>query len=325
MVAPGPAAAGRDRTAVVVLILGIAAVSTAATLIRLADAPALTVAAWRMLFATALLAPFALRTLPRDLPALEPADMRRMALAGVCLALHFALWIASLDYTSVASSVVLVTTSPLWVGLAAPLVLGEPVPRPVGTGIVVAFVGAVMIGGGDLAITPRALLGDLLAMGGAVAAAAYFLIGRGVRPRVGLLTYVTLVYGTAAATLAIVALASGAPMSGLPAATWIALALLGAVPQVLGHSSFNWALGRLSATFVAGTVLGEAVGSTLLAWLVLGETAPASALAGGTVVLAGLLLAVRGESALRAAARRTRAGRHPAGPPERSGRRTPPS
>lgn len=276
--------------------MGIVAVSTAATLIRVADAPALAIAAYRMVFASLVAVPGAL-LVTRGRPGVERRDDRlRLALSGALLAAHFALWIASLERTTVASSVVLVTTSPLWVGLAAPFVLGERVSRHLYAGIGLAFVGAAVIGGGDLVLGEDALVGDLMALGGAIAAAAYFLIGRNVRPRVSLLVYVAWVYGIAALVLVCASLVTATPMTGFDPRTWMAMALLGLVPQILGHSSFNWALRRLSATFVAGAVLGEAVGSTLLAWAILGEAPPATAIVGGAMVLAGLVVAARAET-----------------------------
>jgi drug/metabolite transporter (DMT)-like permease len=193
-----------------------------------------------------------------------------------------------LIYQRFGDSVLLVTTSPLWVALAAPLVLGEPVPRRLAVGVATAFVGAAVIGGGDLSLGAGHLVGDLLALGGALAAAAYFLIGRQARARVRLVSYVTLVYGVAAAVLTVAALLARTQMTGFAPETWMALVLLGVVPQVIGHSTFNWALGRLRATYVAGTVLGEAVGSTALAWIVLDERPPDGALLGGALVLLGM-------------------------------------
>jgi drug/metabolite transporter (DMT)-like permease len=291
--------AAADPAALVVLTGGVLAVSTAATLIRLAQAAPLAIAAYRMTFATVLLAPLAARTVRQDLRRLSLLDRWRIAAAGAFLAAHFALWITSLNLTSVASSVILVSTNPLWVALAAPVVLRQRLGWRLAAGIALAFLGSLVIGSGDLAIGRQILLGDGLAVGGALAAAGYFLIGGHVRPRVSLITYVTLVYGTAAALLAALSVSTGTAMTGYPGRTWVLLLLLAAVPQVLGHSSFNWALRRLSATFVAGAVLGEAVGSMLLAWWVLGEAPPPLAALGGVFVLGGLAVAAGAGEATR--------------------------
>lgn len=293
---PVPGYQSLDSRAVLVLVVGVASVSTAAIFIRLADAPPLVIAAYRLLFASALVVPAAWLWSRRELRAMSRGDVRRTVVSGLFLALHFALWITSLEHTSVASSVVLVTTTPLWVSLAAPFVLGEKVPRAMYGGIAAALLGVLVIARGDVAIGREALLGDVLALGGALAAAAYFLVGRGVRHRVPLLPYVSIAYGTAAVVLACAAVLSGAAMTGYSSETWSYLIAMAIVPQILGHSSFNWALARLSAPFVAATVLGESVGSTVLAWLVLNEAPPATTVVGGALILVGLFVAARTES-----------------------------
>jgi drug/metabolite transporter (DMT)-like permease len=282
---------------VVVLVVGVLCVSSAAVLIRLAAAPPLVIAAYRLLFASAVVIPLALVLARDELVGLDRADLRRIVASGLLLALHFALWITSLEYTSVASSVVLVTTSPLWVALAAPYVLHEPVPRKMYAGVGLAFVGVAVIARGDIAFGRDAVVGDLLALGGALAVAAYFIIGRGVRGHVSLLAYVAVAYGTAAAALVVAALASGAQMIGYARETWAYMLALALGPQILGHSSFNWALRRLSAPFVAATVLAESVGSVVLAWLVLSEKPPHTTLLGGALILAGLFISASAEAA----------------------------
>jgi drug/metabolite transporter (DMT)-like permease len=299
--AAGVRAAGRpqgslDGRAVLVLIIGVASVSTAAVLIRLIDAPPLVIAAYRLVIASAIVVPSAVLLTHRDLESMTRHDVLRAMAAGLFLALHFALWITSLAHTSVASSVVLVTTTPLWVSLAAPFALHERVQRSMYAGVAVAFVGVFVIARGDVTVGGHALFGDLLALGGALAAAAYFLIGRGVRHRVPLLPYVAVSYGTAAIALLAAAVLTRAPMSISDSTTWTYLVLLAVVPQIVGHSSFNWALARLSAPFVAATVLGESVGSTLLAWMVLGEVPPTTTVMGGALILAGLFVAARAEA-----------------------------
>jgi drug/metabolite transporter (DMT)-like permease len=280
---------------VAVLVVGIGAVSTAATLIRLTPAPPLVVATYRLLIAAAVLAVPALLRARAEITTLTSRDVSLVALAGAALATHFALWISSLQNTSVASSVVLVTTNPLWVALAAPFVLGERIRTSLALGIGIAFLGGVAIAWGDAARGGDAALGDVQALGGAWAAAAYFLIGRGLRDRFTLLAYVSLVYTVAGAVLLVATIAAGLPLGGYPSTTWLNLFLLALVPQLVGHSSFNWALAHLPATFVAGAVLGEAVGSALLAWAALGEVPPPATVAGGALVIAGLAVAAQGE------------------------------
>jgi drug/metabolite transporter (DMT)-like permease len=279
-----------------VLTIGVACASTGAIFIRLADAPPLVTAAWRLTFASAVVIPVALATSSAELAALSRRDIRVAIVSGAALAAHFATWVASLDHTSVASSVVIVSTTPLWVGLAAPAVLGERASRKLLAGILVAFIGGVAIGWGDFTRGGAAAFGDLLALCGAWAAAAYFMIGRRLRASMSLIPYIALVYGTAAVILVAAALAAGDPLFGYEPSTWSAFVAMALLPQIVGHSSFNWALQHLSSTFVSGTALGEPLGSTVLAWLVLDEAPPPATVFGGSLILIGLFIAARAET-----------------------------
>jgi drug/metabolite transporter (DMT)-like permease len=289
--------------ALVVLCFGVLCVSSAAIFIKLAEPEAapLAIAAWRMVLASVCLAPLAAARRRRGPRLVELGVGRRhwrlLLAAGLALALHFALWITSLSLTSVASSVVLVTTSPLWVALAEPLLLKRPFRPALTFGVLLAFAGAATIAVGDHHSGQEALVGDLLALAGAVAAAGYFLIGRELRGHLDLVSYVAIVYTLAAATLVLACLLRGVPLGPYTPYTWLMLLLLALVPQVLGHSSFNWALGHLSATFVSATVLGEALGSTLLAWWILDQRPPSTTLLGGAMILTGLFAAGRAEAA----------------------------
>lgn len=280
------------------LALGVLSVSWAAILVRLADAPPLAVAAWRLLLAAGAALAFALLRRRAELRALDRRGLALLAGAGLALALHFATWISSLRLTSVASSVALVTTQPLWVALLSRALLRERIAPRVAAGIALAVAGGAVMAGGDVALGPRALLGDLLALAGAVAAALYFVAGRRVRARLSLGAYVGVVYPAAAAGLLALAVVAGAPLAGYGARTWLALALLALVPQLLGHSLLNWSLRWLSGTFVAVTILAEPVMSILLAIPVLGERPTATQVAGGLVLLGGVALAASGEPPL---------------------------
>ncbi len=280
-----------------VLTVGVLAVSTAAIMIREADAPALSTAALRLVFASAP----ALALLPlrgrRELPALGRGGIGWALLSGLCLALHFVVWIGSLELTSVASSVVFVTTSPLFVaGLSA--ARGEPPARGMWLAIAICLVGGLLIGGADLARGGAALWGDLLALAGAFFVAGYFEIGRGLRASISLTTYTGLVYPAAALFTLVIAVTARQPLSGFNQKTYLLLVLLALVPQLIGHSSLNWALRYLSAPFVAIAVLGEPVVSTLLAVFLLSETPGPLAIVGSLVLLAGVWLALRAERAV---------------------------
>ncbi len=273
--------------------LGVTTVSTAAILIRLAqvEAHSLVIAAWRLTLATIILTPIALSTRRSELRALTHRERGSMLVSGLLLALHFATWITSLAYTSVAVSVVLVATNPIFVGLASHLLLRERLSRGMAVALLVVTAGSVTIGLGDLGEGTNRLWGDVLALVGAMAGAGYFLIGRRLRARLSLLAYVFPVYGTAALTLMTIMLVSGLPAIPQHPQTWLWLLLMALGPQILGHSSLNWALRYLSATYVTIATMGEPIGSTLLAWWLLGERPSFWVVVGGALVLAGIAAA----------------------------------
>lgn len=300
-----------DRRALLVLAAGVAVVSTASILIREAHhggAGSAAIAALRLLFATALLTPWALARSGAELAATDRRTLALAALSGVVLALHFATWIASLEYTSVAASAALVTTNPIWVGLAAWLWLGEPPGRRGSLGIALGLAGSLAIfaaeGAAGASAAARPLLGNGLALAGAWAASAYLLIGRRVRSRLSLTAYIWVAYGTAALTLTAFALASGDPLTGLPWGTYGVILAMAVGPQLVGHTTFNWAVRRLPAPTVALAILGEPVGAALLAWLLYGETVGPLALAGFALLLAGIHVSARGAAGARPGAAR---------------------
>jgi drug/metabolite transporter (DMT)-like permease len=295
-----------------VLGFGILAVSSASIFVRYAQetAPSLVIAAWRLSLAALILTPLTLR---RDRPVLRALRREELTLAlfsGLFLALHFATWISSLEFTTVASSAVLVTTTPLWVALVSPLFLKEPITRPILTGMLLALVGGMIIGlsdtctwqGGSLVcpglnemVHGRAFLGDILALAGAIFAAAYVIIGRKLRGNMTLLSYIFLVYGAAAIVLVGMMLLARKPAFGYPPITYLWFLLLAIFPQLLGHSSFNWALKYVSAAFVAVTLLGEPIGATILAYFLLDEAPTAIKVFGAILILTGILIASRVE------------------------------
>lgn len=303
---PAPAATGRG-TACAVLAAGVLVAATSSILIRWAQQagmPSLLIAAGRMGFAVLLLTPLVLARVGRELRALPGRDWGIAAVAGLFLAAHFGTWISSLQYTSVASSAALVTTNPIWVGLASVLLLKERLPRAALLGIGLSLAGslAILLGDADAggAPSPAPMLGNLLALAGAVTVSGYFLTGRVLKARVSLLAYVWIAYGTAAlALLAAAALAGDLPSVASLAAwsplAWLCVLGLALGPQLLGHNAFNWSLRRLSATFVAVSILGEPIGSALFAWLLFGEGISAAQAAGFALLLAGIVVASRGE------------------------------
>ena len=289
-----PPSPGRLAPAVV-LALGVIGISTGSIFARFADAPPIVISFYRTGIATAVMAPLVLLRCREELFSLRGKDLLRVLLSGAFLAMHFSTWITSLFYTSIASSVVIVQTIPVWTAILSPFVSGDRVNRTTWAGILLSFVGVLVIGAGDFALGGKALFGDLLALLGAWFATFYFLTGRVVRARVSLPVYTFICYGAAGLILLAVIGVSGLPLRGFSGGTWGAFIGMAMVSQILGHNSYNWALKYLSASLVAVSLLGEPIGATLLAWILFGETLTPAKIAGGAFILAGIVLAARGE------------------------------
>ncbi|MDL1909550.1 DMT family transporter [Chloroflexi bacterium CFX6] len=292
------------------LLIAILAVSTASIFIRFAQtdgAPSLVIAALRLTFATLLLAPFALTRHRAELKSLTRKQVTLGIASGMFLAVHFATWISSLEYTSVASSVVFVSTGPLWVALLSPMLLNEKSTRAAIVGLGLAILGGAIIGLSDACaiqdgiqcpelgqvMQGGAIWGNFLALAGAWAVTGYLIIGRKLRAGMSLVPYIFLVYGMAAAALIVIMLAAEKSPFGFEAKTYGWIFLLAAIPQLIGHSTYNWALRYLPAAFVAVTTLGEPIGSAILAFFILRETPSAAVILGGILILLGIFLASR--------------------------------
>ena len=279
----------------VVLIIGVIGVSTGSIFARLADAPALVTAAYRMGLATIILIPLAFWKTGGELRSLSLRDIKLAMLSGLFLALHFATWISSLDYTAIANSVVLVNTIPLWVGLFTPLISKDRIGTATITSIILSVIGAAVIGFGDFRSGSQALWGDLLAVIGAICAAVYLLIGRNLRRKLSLLSYVTICYGSAAAILWLVVLLLNLPVTGYSHQTVAAFWAMAVISQILGHSSYNWSLKWFTTSLVAVSLLGEPIGSTLLAYIIFNEGLTWMKLIGGLFILSAIYIAASGE------------------------------
>jgi len=279
----------------VVLIIGIIGVSTGSIFARLADAPALVIAAYRMGLAALILIPFAAWKAGEELRSLSIHDVKLTILSGFFLALHFATWISSLDYTAIANSVVLVNTIPLWVGLFTPLISKERIQGATITSIIVSVIGAAIIGFGDFATGGKALWGDVLAVFGAVCAAVYLLLGRNLRRKLSLLSYVAICYGSAAVILWLVVLSLNLSITGYSTQTVAAFWAMALISQLIGHSSYNWSLKWFSTSLVAVSLLGEPIGSTLLAYIIFDEGLTWMKFIGGLFILSAIYMAASGE------------------------------
>ena len=279
------------------LLIGIMAVSSGSIFARFAqdDAPSLTVAAFRLSLATLFLLPMAWLRYRQELRGLPAANWGWLLASGLFLAVHFGTWITSLEYTSVASSVALVSTSPLWVALFSWIIWREPLKPSLMLGLALTLCGSIVISFAEAhsAISSRPFLGNALALAGALAVSGYWLIGRRMRRGLSLVPYVTVVYGTAALALLAAALLFCQPLIGFHASTYGWLLLLALVPQLLGHSSFNWALGHLPASYVAVATLGEPVGAAILAFFFLDETPSWLKIFAAALILIGIYLALR--------------------------------
>ncbi|MDR0440161.1 MAG: DMT family transporter [Candidatus Accumulibacter sp.] len=285
----------------VVLGVGLLAISFGAILARFAQEygmPSLVVAALRLGLAALIVTPVACWRSRRALKALNQRQWLLAAGAGGFLALHFATWIRSLEYTSVASSTALVTTNPVWIALVS-LVLGERPSRATVAGIAVSLSGSFLSFWSDSldgAAGSDAFLGNALALAGSWCFSGYLLIGRRLRASVPLLAHVWLAYGAAALFLLLACLMSGVPLTGYGTTAYLVALALALAPQLLGHTAYNWSLRHVSATFVAVVTLGEPVGGAFLAWLFFAESfAPVQAI-GFVMLLGGIYLAATGEA-----------------------------
>jgi len=276
-----------------VIIIGVVSVSFAAIFIRLAEAPPLIIASYRLLIASLVLWPITLKYSGSELRQLSFQNIRLVIISGLFLALHFSLWISSLSYTSVATSVILVTSSPLFVAIASYAFFKERISWKIILGILVCFIGTAFISYGNWSISIDSFLGGILALLGALAVSGHLLIGRKLRKTMSLLVYGSLTSSSAGLLLLIASLIWGYPLFGYTGNTYLMMVLLAFVPQLLGHLSLNWSLRFVSATLVTIAVLGEPVGANLLAILILDEVPKGFEILGSAIILIGIYIAFR--------------------------------
>jgi drug/metabolite transporter (DMT)-like permease len=292
----------------VVLGVAVLVVSTAALLVRVAQAEqvsSISIAFWRLAIASFILVLY-VACKPKHRVELVKVERRKfglMVLSGLFLAIHFATWIGSLAFTSVASSTALVSTNPVWLALFSWLVLKDRPDRWLWVGVAASLLGSVLIFLADSAtmLLPAAntTLGNGLALVGSITVCGYLLIGRSLAHSVPILLYVTIVFSSAAVTLFVIAVSSGPPLLGYSATAWLCLLALAFGPQLIGHSGISWSLRHLAPTMVAVVILGEPVCSALLAWWWLGEQFGWLQVAGFICILSGIVIATRSSSTVR--------------------------
>ena len=289
---PRPSA---DVATIAAVTVAIVAVSVSGPIIAYAAAPALAIAFWRNAMAVGVLAPAALIRRRTELAELAGPKGRRTGLfcvlAGVALSAHFAAWVPSTKLTSVAMAIALVATQPVWQGLIA-VAQGRRLPGLTWLGIGIAVIGVVVATGADVSASSTALLGDVLALLGGVAAACYSALGERARATTSTTSYTAICYTVCALVLLAVCLIGRVPLSGYPATAWLALVAITVGPQLLGHSLLSFALRRIKATTLAVLGLLEVPGATLLGWLWLGQVPRAWAWPGLCLLVLGVAVVV---------------------------------
>ena len=275
------------------LIIAIIAVSFSAIFIRWVDQAApLAIAAYRLGFTTLIILPFALHQ-KEELFNIERRDFFIMVAIGVVLAAHFAFWITSIEETSVASSVILVTSHPLFVGLVAHYYFKEKLSLTNAIGIITAFSGIIILSAGDWGLGGTNFRGDMFALVGAFAAGTYILGGRQIRKGYSLFTYCLVVYGVCTIVLFVTCLFLAVPLTAFPSNDWILFILMALIPGILGHTVYNWTLGHVNASVVSVSLLGEPIGASVLAVILLSEVPTEYTVIGGAIVLIGIYLTYR--------------------------------
>jgi len=282
---------------VLTLSTGVCAISSAAIFIRMAEAPGITTAVFRTTISALLMAIIAQVQLGSGWWKLSRKELKVCSIAGVFLGLHFWAWMTSLEHTSVASSVLFVAMNPIFVGILSPFVTGDKLDRRLWLGIALAVVGSLIVGYDDLQNSSSAsVLGNALALLGALCGSGYLLAGRIARRTVRLQTYAAATNASASALLIPIAIAVQAPFLDLPTQTYLLFVVIAVIPQLIGHNSLVWSLKHLSPTMVSLVILAEPIGSGVLAYAVMDETPTQTKILGALVLMGGIFVAsLRGD------------------------------
>ena len=278
------------------LLVGVIAVSTSAIFVKLVTAPAGVTAFYRLFFSVLLMLPLFLLNYRQEMRLITRGDWCITIAAGVLLAFHFIFWFESLNFTSVASSTVLVTMQPLFAFVGAYVLFKEAISKAAVMSAFIAILGSVIISWGDFQISGMALLGDILAIIACVFITFYLLFGQEVRKRVSLITYTFLVYVVSSITLFVYTLIANEKLSNYPVSDWVYFVLLAIIPTLLGHSLFNWSIKWISTTTISVAILFEPIGATFLAYFILGEKISLPQIVGGIIIIIGIVLFLNIES-----------------------------
>lgn len=271
------------------ILIGVISVAMSAIFVKMTTADAGVTAFYRMLFSILLMSPVFLYSYLPEIKKLNRRDWVFSAIAGIFLAFHFILWFESLNFTSVASSTVLVTLQPLFAFAGTYFFFKERLSAKTLISGAVAITGSIVIAYGDFQVRGSALFGDILALIACALITAYLLFGQDVRKRLSLVTYTFIVYGFSTVTLFFYIIVKGASFGPYPKEEWMWFLLLALIPNLLGHTLFNWAVKWVSTNVISIAILFEPVGAAILAYFILGELVSASQIIGGSIVIAGLL------------------------------------
>ncbi|GAA0325905.1 DMT family transporter [Bacillus carboniphilus] len=271
-----------------VIFIGVISVATSAIFVKLAEAPSGVTAFYRLLFSVLIMLPVFLLKYVKEIKLITKTDWLFSALAGIFLSFHFILWFESLNYTSVASSTVLVTLQPLFAFIGGAIFFKERITMAMIVSGTIAILGSVLISWGDFRISGMALWGDFLALIACALITFYLFFGQSVRKRISLMTYTFIVYGVSTLTLLVYVLMKGEALTGYASHQWIYFLLLAIVPNLLGHTLFNWSIKWVSTSIISVAILFEPVGATILAFYILGETVVITQVLGGLIVILGI-------------------------------------
>jgi len=282
-----------------IFVVGVLSLASASILVKFCtDVPSVMIATYRLVLSSIFLI-FLFKLKGIRLSHVGKKELLLSILSGVVLAIHFLSWFASLKLTSVASSVVLVTTNPLFVGIFSILFLREKLQKEIIIGIILSIAGSIVLAVGDSglegfkATDNKALIGDLLALFGAICASWYLIIGSKIRETLDIVTYTTIAYTASAVVLLIVSAVQGVPFTGYSNTSYISMVMLAIFPQLIGHTSVNWALKHLKTSMVAITILGEPIGATIMAYFIFDETIDIYKFIGICLIFISIIIASR--------------------------------